>query len=470
MTVTRTRCNLVETPAETFKPLRLKPNTSPRNRLLIPGCGVVLLALFGLLYATDTAQYLRIVGWITGKPGAHPFIDWEWLPSAVACWQRGVDVYVDNICYGPVAHGRHGYSPLWLRMTFLPYGKVWLAPFGLGMAVLFLAALATLPPPRRAGGVWVTFLATFSSVTVFAIERGNVDLMLFVLVAAGVHCWLGSLRWRLVGYGLFILAGLLKFYPFVLLILALRERPRVLAGVCAATLAVLAAFGLAFRDELSRMSGNVASGPYFGDMFAAINLPDGLVAIVVQVAREIGEPDAWVIRHQTLMSTTGLLTVTLAAILGATGLMRRYRLDTALAAMPRREAGFLVAGAALICACFFAGQNVGYRAILLLPVLPGLLWFGRSLPDRGGRILVMATCGAIVFVMQVLAIRQLIAPLGPGSVTFFVHWLLHELAWWWVVTVLAAVLAGFISRISIAWVLQRNGQLPAPDDYRVFSR
>src|ERR1700722_2775742 len=174
------------------------------SHFVIRCCGVFFLALFSVLYVHDTALYMRILGWMTGNPFPHPFIDWEWIPSAAQCWQRGLDVYVDNTCYEPIAHGRHAYSPLWLRMSFVPYDKVWLAPFGLTFAVLFFAALSTLPPPRRLDAFWMTFLATFSSLTAFAIERGNVDLIMFLLTIGGVNCWLGTRRLRVVGYGIFI--------------------------------------------------------------------------------------------------------------------------------------------------------------------------------------------------------------------------------------------------------------------------
>lgn len=407
---------------------------------------MLLLVFFGTLYVADTSLYLRILVWVTKKPFPHPFIDWEWIPSAVKCWQRGVDVYADNTCYDPVVNGRHNYSPLWLRMTFLPYEGFWIIPFGVSFAVFFFSMLASLPLPRGANALCVTFLATFSSLTVFAIERANVDLIMFLLAMAGVHCWLGTLRFRLAGYGIFLLAGLLKFYPFVLLALALRERPRAFTGVCAVTLAVLATFGWVFHDELVRVGANIPNGSPFGDMFGAEALPYGLAMFGVAFANDPGEPNPSAIGSalQNQAGHISLLLMTLMAIGCAIKIERRFRLAEALTAMPRREAGFLVAGAALICGCFFAGQNIGYRAIMILPTLPGLLWLARSLPMRAGRILFTTTGWAIVFVMWVLAVQQIIATyLGPFGPTAFLHWLLNQLVWWVVVTVLLAVLLSF---------------------------
>ena len=327
--------------------------------------------------------YARIMVWLIKEPFPHPFIDWEWISSAVRCWQRGVDVYIDNTCYQAFAHGRHNYSPLWLRMTFLPDGELWVQLFGLSFAVLFFIALATFPPPRRSGAFWVIFLATFSSLTAFALERANVDLIMFLLAVAGVNCWFGRLPSRLAGYGIFLVAGLLKFYPLVLLALALRERPRVFAGVCVAAFITLLGFGLTYHDEISRILANVPKGLPFDNLFAAAALPNGIVmmiAVPTDGAAVLGS-DA-----QGELGRVGLALLTSLSIFCATVIERRCGLKAALAAMPHREAGLLIAGAMLLSGCFFAGQNVGYRAIMVLPALPGLLFLSCSQPSRFGRL------------------------------------------------------------------------------------
>jgi putative flippase GtrA len=418
----------------------MRPHVS---RLLIPGCGIFFVALFGVLYWCDTALYLRVLVWLIKEPFPHPFIDWEEVPSAIQCWQHGVDVYVNNTCYEPFAHGRHGYSPLWLRMTFLPYGKAWVAAFGLSLAVLFFAALVVLPPQRNIHAFCVTALATISPLTAFALERANVDLIMFLLAIAGVNCWLSARPSRLAGYGLFIVGGLLKFYPFVLMALALRERPRMFAAICTVTLVVLLAFGLTFRDELARVGANFPAGLPFDDIFAAASLPYGLGMMAGVSAPGLDAPLATASRG--MAGPAGLLLLTLLAIGCALLIERKFKLTEVLGAMPRRDAGFLVAAAAIVCGCFFAGQNVGYRAIMILPALPGLLWFGRSLPTRRGRVLFTASGWSIVFIMWSIFIQQVVAAvfIPFGAMAFF-HWLLNQLAWWSVVTVLLAVLLSFV--------------------------
>jgi hypothetical protein len=97
-----------------------------------------------------------------------------------------------------------------------------------------------------------------------------------------------------------------------------------------------------------------------------------------------------------------------------------------------------------VCACFFAGQNVGYRAIMILPALPGLLWLGRSLPTRAGRVLFMGASTTIVFVMWVTLFQQLITRFDAEfGITALLYWLINQLAWWSLITILLAVVLGF---------------------------
>jgi hypothetical protein len=416
------------------------------SRLLIPICGLLLLALFGVLYLVNTALYMDVLTWLTKKPFSHPFIDWEWIPSTARCWRLGVDVYTDNTCYEPIAHGRHGYSPLWLRMTFLPYSRVSITVFGLSIATLFFATLATLPSQRRAGAFWVTLLVTLSPVAAYALERANVDLIMFILAIVGVNFWFGPRPMRLAGYAIFMIAGLLKFYPFVLLVLALREKPRMFAGIFAATLTTLLAFTLAFRSELARIGTNIPVGSPIDVMFAATNLPYGLAMMIFPAADIFGDHSVWAFRNsaQSLAGHGGLAFLIVIALACAIALERRIRLTATLATMRRREAGFLVAGAALVCGCFFAGQSMDYRTIMFIPALPGLLWLRDAQPNRAWAALFMAACLAIVSMMWIFPIQQVIATeFGPYGAVAFLHWLLNQLLWWFVVTILLAVLLSF---------------------------
>jgi hypothetical protein len=109
-----------------------------------------------------------------------------------------------------------------LRATFLELGEHWINVTMLSVCVLFLLSLATLTPPHNWRDLIIALFATLSSATFLAAERGNADLILFLMIVAGINLRVLPLAFRLGGYGLIIIAGLVKFYPLVALIVALR--------------------------------------------------------------------------------------------------------------------------------------------------------------------------------------------------------------------------------------------------------
>ena len=105
--------------------------------------------------------------------------------------------------------------------------------------------------------------------TMLAMERGNTDLLMFATAVLFAHVAMRSAPSRCAGYVLVLGAGLLKFYPLVMLALVIREpRPRVwmVGGLCAL---VLTAFLARFDAELWRIGANMANSP-FGDMYVRV--------------------------------------------------------------------------------------------------------------------------------------------------------------------------------------------------------
>jgi len=434
-------------------------------RWSIPAIGLCGLALVCLLYWLRPDDYQSLLtAWML-RPFSHPFIDWEWIPSAVKCWNQGVDVYTDNTCYAPIAHGRHMYSPLWLRATFLPLGQAWFAPFGLIFAALFYGSFALLPAPRGHRDFTVMLLAALSSCSVFAVERGNADLIMYLFMLAGAWLLAGRLAARLAGYALFTLAGLLKFYPMVLLLTALRERRGVFLAVFLASTASLLIFLHAYRAELAIALHNVAGGSFYTDMFGAVNLPLGAARLALRGLQRAGLHAANLeLFMQGTLPAVLYLGLIADALRRGLGLANHGGLRAAIARLPARDAAFLVTGAAVVCGCFFMGQSVGYRSIFLIPALPGLRRLAALLPDARTARQLLRVSWAMAFVMWGLSI-QYVLRLASGSATFdadasaagIAHWLLHELAWWWIIGVLLAVVFGFIGQSTMFRAVFRRG-------------
>ena len=108
--------------------------------------------------------------------------------------------------------------------------------------------------------------------------------------------------------------------------------------------------------------------------------------------------------------------------------------------------GATALGSILIVGCFFAGQNVGYRGIFLLLVLPGLLAVARNAADDGTRasanfasvLIVLLMWGEFFRVYLIALLHGFEVDEGVVKAAWFGFWLVRELAWWWAMSVLAA--------------------------------
>src|ERR1019366_3978625 len=256
---------------------------------LVPEIGFVLLAGMAWLYATGSDLYGRILAYWSFIPWPYPFIDTAVVPGWIRCWQlHGLVVYTDE-SWGACGLGPMNYSPLWLRLKFLPTDPGWTNWYGMSLVAAFLLSLGVLPRPRRLGDRALVMLATFSCLPVFAMERGNLDLMVFLLAVGAALCLGGTLGRRILGYSLMLLGGLLKFYPLVLLVLVLRERLAVLAALAFAAAAIIAGTGIVFLDELPRL-GPVPGGEPFGNLWGAANLVTGFPVVLHAFLEAVGLP------------------------------------------------------------------------------------------------------------------------------------------------------------------------------------
>jgi hypothetical protein len=422
-------------------------------RFVIPLAGLTALGLFAFVYVKYPIAYQTAITVIFDLPGPYPFMDWEYTPSAVRCWTQGIDVYTGNTCYKAI-HDFWGYnySPLLLRFKFIRYADGWTNFFGLSIATIFFLSLALLPLPRSATFDFVIMaLCALSSVTAFALERGNLDIVMFVMIVIGLSACRTRLPVRLAGYALITVAGLLKFYPMVALIVAVRERPAILATVALAAMAAFGGLVFSYHEELARMTHNFIPGVLFYPLeFSVYELPGGLGVIASKVAMRLFHQDATTAQASgQFVNQSALLLLIVSILAAAIWLGHHSRLQNTLKQLEKREQNFLFAGTAIICGCFFAFENARYRGIFLLLALPGLLVLSHQLPLRWARVALRRTCVAIVFVLWfpfvqgcVRAVVTALARIvnlndhGIDRMLRAVMWGCDQLAWSWIVMVL----------------------------------
>jgi hypothetical protein len=410
-------------------------------RLVVPG---IALSFYGVLAALwhwgPHSLYFSILQRFGFEPFRFPFLDIHAVLAAVQCRRLGIDVYFGDPCD---ALGRaHVYSPLWLRITpdFLDTASTTAVGLGLDLMVILSLAVVIRPATRRE--VLVLSLVALSPMTVYALERANCDLIIFLLAVGGCALGRAPRHWRLGAHALYLLAGLLKYYPLVLLALLVRERRR--EALIGASLAGLTVLGLAALDhaELAKALANIPALSYFADSFSARNLPFG-------VAEAIFGP--------RLRCAAALLLTVLSALSIARTRRTLHLLDAAALDPDEFEGQCLVAGALLVTACFFAGQNIDYRGIYFILIMPGLVHLHRLADERTFRRFLAQMIAAVLFVAWDDPARSglhLIADAIPGSRIGMrielLFWISRELVWWWLITGLAAITLCYLLRLPLA--------------------
>ena len=423
----------------------LHPNFCRQSayRLAIPA---VMLCAFGMMAVLwhwgPRSLYFEILSFIGIEPFRFPFLDIHAVLAAAECQQLGMDIYLPNPC--DAIDRPHVYSPLWL--AFAPaFTSTTATPWvGLSLDLLFILSLASALRPRTSREIWIYGLAVVSPTTVYAIERANNDLVVFLLILSGGILLSVRQPYRLSSYALFLVSGLLKYYPLALLVLLIRERLRTAIALLILIGVSLLSVGMYFRHELAKALANIPAQSYFADSFSAQNLPFG-----------VGE---------ILGSNSPLVAVSLLGALFAIAAAKTLRtvrlIGTGRFDCDATEMRLLAIGAILLGACFFAGQNINYRGIYFLLVIPGLFELQRSAGQKALRQFYAQMIAVALFLMWEEAFRRALHAIvihAPDSGLVYAEvsfWIGREFAWWWLVAGLAAIVLTYL------WQLYRPQYVP----------
>jgi hypothetical protein len=138
-----------------------------------------------------------------------PFVDFRVLPIAAEAFRVGMDPALLNP-NDPL--GRlFNYPKIWYLLFYTGItkeDKIWLS---IVLIVLFFVSVFAFPEKLRIQDALLMILIAFSSAAMLLYERGNVDLVLFILCSLIVLLMRRSQTWAAV---LLSFAAILKLYPF----------------------------------------------------------------------------------------------------------------------------------------------------------------------------------------------------------------------------------------------------------------
>lgn len=347
---------------------------------------VTLIGYFALLEILGGRTSWHLLGVPQLSP---PFADLRFITSAWQCINEHVPVHSSNPC-DPL-HRPVDYPAIWFVPAALGLGDSSTTLLGILLAVVFLlSAVTVLPRSATRREAFIYSLAVCSPAVMLGVERGNTDLIVFVLLLAAAASPVHRRGGLILGSGALLLATILKLFPILTLpALARRDRRTALAGmfvVCG-----FAAYAVATRGDLSMVAR----------------------AVPVRIGRSYGID---LPKLASGSASTVLVALALAAIaLGLAAMLRRY-VDWPNTTEVTGRLRLFWLGSLVYLGTFLLTRSFDYRMTFLLLTVPQLLeWSSeRSIFARGtlaaivgGMWLMEATLVATV--LQTIVFASLLA-------------------------------------------------------------
>ena len=305
----------------------------------------ILVGYFTLLVGLGGHDAWDALGVPPVSPG---FFDLRSVTSGWECARQHVGAWPDNPC-DPWQRPEN-YPRIWIAASILGLGQGDTYVIGTIVAVaFFIAAVLVLPRDAPIGDALVYGFALCSPAVMLGVERGNVDLWLFSMVAVA------GLVLRRTPYGppiasaLILAAAILKLFPIAALGM-LTGLPRRTAAVCVSS--VLAIFTL-----------------YAVATFGDIRTIDRVLPQDDEYAYGVHITGDW-LGHLAGSGSMWDATIVVSTIVAA--LASRRRLSVRLAISPSRELDFFCAGAGVYVATFALVRSADYRLVFLLLTVPRL--------------------------------------------------------------------------------------------------
>jgi hypothetical protein len=393
--------------------------------------GRVVAAMAVVLFFLAMLSYRAVEGgmpWVkVGGTASPSFEDLRSITWAWDCERHGTPVFPQNPCdpFGRPAN----YPRIWLAGWHLGLGSGDTIPLGVAIGVLFYIAAVAVAGPLSIGGGLVYVAALLAPATLLGVQRGNVDLLMFALVAIGVLLlrrspWLAAIP--------ITAAGVLKLFPAAAVVVFARKRNRWAAGV--ASVAVLLADVLATLHDIKTLRHVIPR--VVENSYGAGVIPLALKEHHVSWAQSAAS--AWYLRLG-LIALGLLVALALLPWRRGSGGDRDVRLDA------------FWAGAAVYAGSWVFGNNFDYRLVFLILCVPKLWEWTRL---RNGPV--PGSPVALTAVLTTLWLSSSLPPLPFGLQTWYEsirvppEEVLNLLLFGWLVAAVVTTAPAFASR-RLAW-------------------
>jgi hypothetical protein len=365
--------------------------------------------------------------WLGVPSGPSLFFDTRNVTAALDCRRLGYDPLMESPC-DPWGRPMN-YPRIWLALRWLGLNQSHTDILALAFILLFFTAVFFVVGRISLGGGILLTVALWSPSVMFAIERANMDIVVFAVMALAVILWrTGGPLATTLSPVVVLAAAAGKIYPVfgLLAYFFTRHRRAALAAIlCGGLFAIYAAVSL---GDIAAVARTAPQGDHhsFGARILLASLYHQFV------------PERW----QGGAITKQLIAVA-PLLVGATLLWwwRRHHTprDESRAETPA-SANLLAffMGSLVYLGTFAVGNNFDYRLVFLLLTLPQLFeWIRAGRLDRRSTL----SAAVLVAILVLLWIGALSEPLR----------LWDELASWGTAVLLVAALSASVPEVKTLW-------------------
>ena len=146
------------------------------------------------------------------------FADWTVILNANICQEKGYDTYINNPC--DPWNGKHVYGEILLYIPFIStFPNFYFIYLPIILNLIFLYTVINFFKFENMIGYICLFFIVFSAPVILAIERANIDIIIFLLLVL-----ISKNQNILINYLILILTTISKFYPICMAIIFLFKK------------------------------------------------------------------------------------------------------------------------------------------------------------------------------------------------------------------------------------------------------
>ena len=405
----------------------------------------VLLVAMAYVYGVNEHLYHQVLLYWGASAQGIPFSDLHANLTQIACAENGLNPYLVHPGH-PECKG-FNYSPALLSLGFMVPKPADHHVFGVLNIFLFSLLIQFLPFRNKSTDHAYMTIALLSGPVIWILETCNLDVVLFQVTFLLSYLLSHDGGRRLAGYGLILGAALMKFYPLVLGLHIIRERLPVAIRILAVYLAIILAFIAYYHSDLLIAVQTLPRGSYFKYCWGSVVFPLGFYYLATGI--DLLEPGLSGPMSYVAYGALGLLILLLLGRAIAFSNNRNFAESVqALNGLPRM---LLLSGCLVMVGCFFAWENLAFRQVYFLLIIPAFLLMKRM--EWSGDYPLMRHCLVMILALMwwdafSIALKNGLDAIGlPAQVAVLIEvgfWVARQLCWWHIISVFCGILIVFV--------------------------